>query len=165
MSPGSLAPSCSEILVWAAQRPFPQVLVAAAGQGSQDPPRDPRHSRGWSAPVWSCWSGTMRTMFPAPCFGAREGRVLRSQQHPWLQGPALNGTDCFAVSQPALGVPAGLPQRRGRPPGCGHASDPSCSGLSSGLWSARIWGLDLAQMWRRVPGSLLPAVLGSVWLL
>lgn len=36
--------------------------------------------------------------------------MLRSQQHPWLPGLALNGTDCFAVSQPALGVPAGLLQ-------------------------------------------------------
>lgn len=64
----------------------------------------------------------MRAVFLCARVGAREGQALRSQQHPWLPGLALNGTDCFAVSQPALGVPAGLPRRRGRPPGCGPAS-------------------------------------------
>lgn len=89
--------------------------------------------------------------------------MLRSQQHPWLLGLALNGTDRFAVSRPALGVAAGLPQRRGWLPGCGPASYLSCSGLPPGPWSARIRDLDLAQVCHRapVPGGLFPAVLGS----
>lgn len=36
--------------------------------------------------------------------------------------------------------------------------------LASGQPGFGAW-IYLAQMWRRVPGSLLPAVLGSVWLL
>lgn len=48
--------------------------------------------------------------------------MLRSQQHPGLPSLALNGTDCFAVSQPALGVPAGLPWRPGQLPRLGPAS-------------------------------------------
>lgn len=93
--------------------------------------------------------------------------MLRSQQHPWLPRPALNGADSFAVSQPALGVPAGLPQSRGQPPGCGPASDLSCPGLPPSPLSARTQDLALAQIWLRalVPGCLCPAVLGSKWLL
>ena len=106
-------------------------------------------------------------MFPHSLICRGEGRALRSQQHPWLLHPALNGTYCFAVSQPALGVPAGLPQRRGQPPGCGPASDPYCSGLPPGPSSARTQDLALAQIRLRalVPGCLSPAVLGSKWLL
>lgn len=56
----------------------------------------------------------MRTVFLCAHVGAREGQVLRSQQRPWLLCLALNGTDCSAMSRAALGVPAGLPQRRRR---------------------------------------------------
>lgn len=95
LSPRSLAPAFSEIPARAAQKLFPQVLGAATRQGSWDsescsPARDPRHSLGGGGPVWSCPEQNNENCVSLHPVLGRGGHVLRSQQHPWLPGLALN---------------------------------------------------------------------------
>lgn len=110
-----------------------------------------------------------------------EGRVLRSQQHPWLLGGSgWNRLFCCVTASCGCASWAPAEERRAALM-CAHLFNLPCSGVPSGPWPARIRGLNLAHVWHRAlvlasswlglqqcvlasvctPGRLSPAALGS----